>query len=267
MSPEDFRRYGHELIDWLADYHESLPSRPVMAKTRPGEIRAALPSSPPNEPEDFAAAIDDLNRLVVPGLSLSTRDIVLAIWFVFIRTSTAQLTVKQHRWERTIAIEEFKDHAQEAWRDQVPAGASLPVCHRKQRSTHQVPDGEDCHTERHDKKDGTFEQTRVCKPRYRSEGVDDDWCTFTIRSWVQVDTAKAAGTGITPAWPANVPPAGTAAALGARRSGPRSEKLYLDFDGKDPCEVSDAVWRRYTDGRKFKASVRARSGDVVCGDL
>src|SRR5690242_5679231 len=70
VSPEDFRRYGHELIDWLADYHASLPSRPVMAKTRPGEIRAALPSAPPDEPEDFGSAIEDLNRLVVPGLTL-----------------------------------------------------------------------------------------------------------------------------------------------------------------------------------------------------
>ena len=70
MSPEDFRRHGHALIDWLADYHASLPSRPVMAKTRPGEIRDALPGAPPNEPEDFRAAIADLDRLVVPGLSL-----------------------------------------------------------------------------------------------------------------------------------------------------------------------------------------------------
>ena len=70
MTPEDFRRYGHKLIDWLADYHEGLASRPVMAKTGPGEIRNALPTSPPDEPEDFSAAIEDLNRLVVPGLSL-----------------------------------------------------------------------------------------------------------------------------------------------------------------------------------------------------
>ena len=70
MSPEDFRRYGHQLIDWLADYHENLANRPVMAKTEPGEIRDALPSSPPNEPEDFGAVIEDLDRLVVPGLTL-----------------------------------------------------------------------------------------------------------------------------------------------------------------------------------------------------
>jgi hypothetical protein len=206
-------------------------------------------------------------RRIWPYIVAAIAVLLVAIWFLFIRTSTAQVVVNQHRWERTIAIEEFKDHAQEAWRDQVPAGASLPVCHRKQRSTRQVPDGEECHTERHDKKDGTFEQTRVCKPRYRSEGVDDDWCTFTIRSWVQVDSAKAAGTGMTPAWPANVPPASTAAALGARRSGTRREKLYLDFDGKDPCEVSEQAWRRYPDGTTFKARVRARSGEIVCGAL
>ena len=47
MSPEDFRRYGHELIDWLADYRAGLADRPVMAGTRPGEIRAALPAAPP----------------------------------------------------------------------------------------------------------------------------------------------------------------------------------------------------------------------------
>jgi aromatic-L-amino-acid/L-tryptophan decarboxylase len=70
VSPEDFRRYGHRLIDWLADYHESLVKRPVMAATRPGEVRDALPAAPPNEPEDFGAAIDDLNRIVLPGLSL-----------------------------------------------------------------------------------------------------------------------------------------------------------------------------------------------------
>jgi aromatic-L-amino-acid decarboxylase len=70
MTPEDFRRHGHLLIDWLADYHQTLADRPVMAATRPGEIRDALPAAPPEQPEDFAAVIADLDRVVLPGLSL-----------------------------------------------------------------------------------------------------------------------------------------------------------------------------------------------------
>jgi aromatic-L-amino-acid decarboxylase len=70
MTPAEFRRYGHQMIEWLADYHEGLAERPVMAVTRPGEIRAALPPSPPQQPEDFSTIFADLDSIVLPGLSL-----------------------------------------------------------------------------------------------------------------------------------------------------------------------------------------------------
>ena len=70
MTPEEFRRYGHRLIDWLADYHENIADRPVMAATEPGAIRDALPAAPPDEAEDFSAVMGDLDRVVLPGLSL-----------------------------------------------------------------------------------------------------------------------------------------------------------------------------------------------------
>src|SRR3569623_2579232 len=201
-------------------------------------------------------------RRIWPYVVAAIALLIVLIWFFFIRTRTAQVTVTAHRWERTIAIEEFKDHEQSAWRDEVPAGATVPVCMRKQRSPKQVPDGENCHTERHDKKDGTFEQVKKCSPKYRSEPVDDDWCTFTIRSWLKVDEAQASGAGMIAQWPAVTVKADTPAALGARRAGARTEKLTLDFAGKDPCAGADAVWRKYTDGQKIKASVRARAGEV-----
>ena len=47
MSPEDFRRYGHEVVDWIADYHEKIESFSVLSQLQPGEIRAALPADPP----------------------------------------------------------------------------------------------------------------------------------------------------------------------------------------------------------------------------
>ena len=70
MTPEEFREHGHRLIDWLADYHKSLAERPVMSVSRPGEIAAQMPASPPNDPEPFADVLADLDRIVVPGLSL-----------------------------------------------------------------------------------------------------------------------------------------------------------------------------------------------------
>ena len=70
MSPEEFREYGHQVIDWLADYHIHLADRPVMSPLQPGEIRAQFPASPPEQPEPFSVILADVDRLVLPGLSL-----------------------------------------------------------------------------------------------------------------------------------------------------------------------------------------------------
>ena len=69
MTPEEFRKYGHQLIDWIADYRANIANRPVMARTAPGEIRAQLPASPPESPELFDAIFKDMDRIVMPGLS------------------------------------------------------------------------------------------------------------------------------------------------------------------------------------------------------
>jgi aromatic-L-amino-acid decarboxylase len=69
MTPEEFRRYGHELIDRIADYRAGVAGRPAMAQVKPGAIRAALPTSPPPAPERFEAIFADLDRLILPGLS------------------------------------------------------------------------------------------------------------------------------------------------------------------------------------------------------
>jgi aromatic-L-amino-acid decarboxylase len=69
MTPEEFRRYGHQLIDWIADYRTTIASRPVMARTAPGVIRAQLPKTPPENPEKFDGIFEDLDRIVMPGLS------------------------------------------------------------------------------------------------------------------------------------------------------------------------------------------------------
>src|SRR5690348_9635889 len=70
MTPDEFRRIGHRLIDWIADYRAGLADRPVAARTGPGEVKEQLPSSPPEQPEGFDAIFRDLERVIVPGLTL-----------------------------------------------------------------------------------------------------------------------------------------------------------------------------------------------------
>ncbi len=69
MTPEEFRKVGHQLIDWIADYRANIAERPVMARTAPGEIKAQLPANPPEAPEPFSAILADLEKIILPGLS------------------------------------------------------------------------------------------------------------------------------------------------------------------------------------------------------
>src|SRR5579863_7424797 len=69
MTPDEFRKAGHQLVDWIADYRANVADFHVMSRTAPGEIRAQLPSAPPDSPESFDAILADLEKIIVPGLS------------------------------------------------------------------------------------------------------------------------------------------------------------------------------------------------------
>ncbi len=68
MTPEEFRERGYEVIDWITGYMQRAESLPVQPSVAPGEIRAMLPDSAPEEPEPFSEIMADLDRVVVPGL-------------------------------------------------------------------------------------------------------------------------------------------------------------------------------------------------------
>lgn len=69
MDKEDFRRLGHDLIDWIADYFEKIDDLPVLAAIEPGDLKAKLPSVPPAQGESMEAIVADVNRLIVPALT------------------------------------------------------------------------------------------------------------------------------------------------------------------------------------------------------
>jgi aromatic-L-amino-acid decarboxylase len=69
MSKEEFRRFGHELIDWVAEYLENVEDLPVLARIEPGDLKAQLPAAPPETGEAMEKIIADVDRLIVPALT------------------------------------------------------------------------------------------------------------------------------------------------------------------------------------------------------
>ena len=69
MSPEEFRRNGHAVVDWIADYYSRIESFPVLSQAKPGEIRSSLPAHAPAKGESFDAMLADVERLILPGIT------------------------------------------------------------------------------------------------------------------------------------------------------------------------------------------------------
>src|SRR4249920_2092989 len=69
MSAEEFRRYGHELIDWIAKYFEHIEELPVLSQIEPGCLKAQLPSAPPSHGAPMSDIFADIDRLIVPALT------------------------------------------------------------------------------------------------------------------------------------------------------------------------------------------------------
>jgi aromatic-L-amino-acid decarboxylase len=67
MSPAEFRKHGHAVIDWIADYFEKPDNWPVLPDIRPGELRRALPQSPPVSGESMDTILNDFRTLIVPA--------------------------------------------------------------------------------------------------------------------------------------------------------------------------------------------------------
>src|SRR2546425_4413610 len=69
MNPESFRMYGHQVVDWIADYLTHVGEFPVLAQTTPGDIRRALPAKPPAQPESMETILTDFERIIMPGIT------------------------------------------------------------------------------------------------------------------------------------------------------------------------------------------------------
>ena len=69
MPKEEFRRHGHELIDWIADYFENIEQFPVLSQIEPNWLKDNLPKAAPEIGEDFADVVKDVDKLILPAVT------------------------------------------------------------------------------------------------------------------------------------------------------------------------------------------------------
>lgn len=69
MSAEEFRKYGRQVVDWIADYLSTIESHPVRAQVPPGRVRDSLPAHPPEHGEPYEKVLADLESVILPGIT------------------------------------------------------------------------------------------------------------------------------------------------------------------------------------------------------
>ena len=120
MDIEEFRRLGHEVVDFIADYRTRTAKGefPVMSRASPGAIRAALPATPPAEPQSLDDVLEELRRLIVPGCThwqdprffayFPSNSSLAAVLGDFLSTGLAQLGLN---WQASPALTEIEELA------------------------------------------------------------------------------------------------------------------------------------------------------------
>src|SRR5512146_3061465 len=69
MTPDEFRRYGHQAIDWIADFLANPARYPVLPAVKPGGLTDALPDAGPERGESMDQGFADFERLIVPAMT------------------------------------------------------------------------------------------------------------------------------------------------------------------------------------------------------
>ena len=116
MSAAEFRRHGHELIEWIADYFERIEDLPVLSQIEPGDLKAQLPAAPPAHGEPMQDILADVDRLIMPALTHWSHP----SFFAYFATSTsapgifgellsAAFDVKSMLWRTSPASTELEE--------------------------------------------------------------------------------------------------------------------------------------------------------------
>jgi aromatic-L-amino-acid/L-tryptophan decarboxylase len=69
MPLEEFRKNGHQLVDWIADYLKDIEKYPPLSQVNPGDILKRIPSSPPSKGEEIENVLKDVDNILFVGIT------------------------------------------------------------------------------------------------------------------------------------------------------------------------------------------------------
>ncbi len=211
------------------------------------------------------------DKKLIIGLAVVGIALLGFLLYALFATREASVTATDFTWERVVVVEELVPVPGKVACNAVPIGAYNIVSRVEQIGSRQVPDGETCTNRQVDQGDGTFRSERVCVPKYRSEPVYGEMCTFFTNQWRDDRSETASGVrGTEPYWP-QVKLAREGNCVGCERIGGQFETFnvkFTDTDGKTfVCEVPKALWDETAVNTKFKVRVRQIGGAPDCNSL
>jgi aromatic-L-amino-acid decarboxylase len=126
MDIDEFRKHGHEFVDWLAEYMEGLEGRPVHPAMEPGDIKSKLPDRAPAEGEPMEDIFQDFQNIILPGITHWQHP----KWFAYFPANnsppsvlaeflTAGIAAQCMVWKTSPAAEELEEVTLEWLRDMI----------------------------------------------------------------------------------------------------------------------------------------------------
>jgi aromatic-L-amino-acid/L-tryptophan decarboxylase len=125
-SSDDFRKHGHEFIDWLANYYKNIEKYPVKSQVKPGEIKKKLPLNPPQKGEGIDSIFKDFEKIIMPGITHWQHPSFFAYFnanssypSLLAEMLTAGLGVNSMLWETSPAATELEERVMVWLRDMI----------------------------------------------------------------------------------------------------------------------------------------------------
>jgi len=124
MNLDEFEKNAHEVVKWMANYLKNIESFPVKSQVSPGSIKVSLPTLPPELPHNFKEIMDDLNRVIMPGVTHWQHPMFFAYFpansspaSVIAEMITATLGLQCMLWETSPSATELEQRMMEWLRD------------------------------------------------------------------------------------------------------------------------------------------------------